>query len=264
VASICHDLVHEIGRASFLKYKSLEEALTFQNSFCSSGYIHGVFEEYFINDEISSSTLSTLCDNIPLPFDAWQCNHGIGHALMYQSGGDIVNTLQICSQSLSHQASLPCFNGAYMELFNREIMLHEASSINPENPFEICSSMTIKQSDCYLYSPTYFTLNLDWSYEDTLEKCLDLEGAPRLSCINGTASEATNRTQHNMKKVFALCDRFEPSAELRACIRGASTITIFVTASIDKALFACNEAGKYKEQCRTVVKEYQPMFVPTY
>ncbi len=264
VSESCHDLVHEIGRSSLKKYQTLEQALTYQSDFCNSGYIHGVFEQYFTQNSIDPNTLATLCTGSTRLFDAWQCHHGIGHGLMYQNGGDIKATLETCANSLDAVAATECQNGAYMELFNNEILLHELSFIIEENPLASCETMTIEQDDCYLYAPTYYTQNLNWQPEAVLDACLTLENKPRLSCINGTASEAAKRNQYDLTEAFKLCKRFEPSDELTVCVKGASAITVFQTASIDAAFRACKSAGKYIERCHAAVTEFTPLFVETY
>ena len=266
VQALCHDLLHEIGRASYQKYGSFEDTIVYQTDFCNSGYIHGTFEEYFETTPAEDLNINSLCSNLSLkrPFDVWQCNHGIGHGFMYLTGGDLNKSISLCDTELDESVSPQCHNGVYMELFNNEVLLHEPEYIENDNPFHTCDHVIESQSDCYLYAPTYFSQNLDWSFKDIFDICLEQDETTKLSCINGTASEMAKRHLDQMNLVFETCDQFKNSNERVSCVNGAASITVFQTASINTALSYCKEAGKYEMQCEKTVNAYLPMFVETY
>lgn len=262
--AVCHDLAHEIGRASYRKYKELETTTSFQNEFCNSGYLHGVFEEYFSENELSTTTVKAMCSEVKNVFEMWQCNHGIGHGLMYKSGGNLTTALEDCNSLLdSSDATDMCQNAVYMELFNNETLLNELPFIENQDPFKTCSKMTYEKNDCYLYASTYFVKNYNWSFNKAMDMCMILDGKAKISCIKGTVGEAS-RNIYNLKSAFALCDRFEPGKLLTECINMASSIIVFQTASIDESIIKCEDVGKYTERCKEGVNKVASMFDPIY
>lgn len=264
VAAVCHDLLHEIGKASFEKYDDYAEAVAYQDDFCNSGYIHGLFEAMFSTGVIDPQDLTELCSEYAItgrPFDMWQCYHGIGHGFMYVTGGDLDESLSNCGKHLSGPAVPQCYNGVYMELFNNEILNSEPDFVDPSDPFKTCTNADRGKKDCYLYAPTYFTQNLGQSHIEALAACKDVSPIHRNSCINGVATEATKRNQNDLTPVFALCDTLSRSTEESVCVSGIAVMNVFQTASIDAALSKCATAPKkYQASCTETVEQMRPMF----
>ncbi len=264
VYAVCHDLVHEIGRYSYKKYKDINIATSYQNEFCNSGYIHGVYEEYFVESQLSTTTIKELCSGAKNKFEIWQCNHGIGHGLMYKTGGDLITSLETCYSSLlSSMAGDMCQNAVYMELFNNEILLKETLFIQGTDPFKICAEMTYEKNDCYLYASTYFVKNHNWSFDAAMDLCMNLAETSKLYCIKGVVGEAS-RNIYELENAFALCRRFEMGNIFNECVKMAGSIVVFQTGSIEESLAMCKEAGKYEEICKVNVKKFEPMFDPIY
>src|SRR5687768_12476645 len=84
----CHQLSHEIGHAGYRKYGNIAAAFEHGDSFCWSGYHHGVLESYVqeIGVEELPKRLPTVCDGVPgresYTFGFFNCVHGLGHGLM--------------------------------------------------------------------------------------------------------------------------------------------------------------------------------------
>lgn len=262
--AVCHDLVHEIGRASYRKYNDIKITTSYQNEFCNSGYLHGVFEEYFSKSELSTTTVKGICSEVKNIFEMWQCNHGIGHGLMYKTGGHLATSLDACNTLLeSPMAADMCQNAVYMELFNNEVLLNELPFIESQDPFKTCRESTYEKNNCHLYASTYFVKNHDWSFNMAMDMCMNLDDKAKISCIKGTVGEAS-RNIYNLESAFALCDRFEPGKLLTECTNMASSIIVFQTASIDESIIKCEDVGKYTERCKDGVKKVAPMFDPIY
>lgn len=259
VLAICHDLIHVIGRTAYNKYGSFQEAVAFQEDFCNSGYIHGIFEAYFQNTENPLNDLPAQCDQYAMnkrPFDLWQCHHGIGHGYMYLTGGDIDKTLQLCSDSLPENISHTCQNGAYMELFNAEILANEKKSIDRNNPFNTCATRSTGKAHCYLYLPTYLSQTLNKSYEEIFKECEKYSEKNYIStCIAGTSSEAIKRNMETPESIFALCDKGRNRYYQDTCASALVSMYMNQTASYEEGKKVCQKApGHYKKLCRNTVE----------
>ena len=260
----CHDMLHEIGRAAFENEGGVEQALKYNSDYCNSGYIHGVFEAFFETPESVDADLTGLCQAVSGNrwFDVWQCYHGIGHGFMYQTGGDLDESLTLCQTLEETFMQNQCANGVYMEVFNNEILAKEPSFVSASNPFATCDVREFEQNDCYLYAPTYYTQVLDEDYKEVFQYCENLEPNVRSTCIVGAASEAGKRNQHNLASAYTNCEQYSEQEDINLCVRGIAGITVFQTASIDSALQSCDTTESYSSLCRTYVNNLTPLFDP--
>src|SRR5258708_19491470 len=86
IKSQCHPITHVIGNAAVEIYSDVGKAYAKGDSFCWSGYYHGVMEG--IIGKISRSALASkmdgICDSIPgkaaYSFDYYNCVHGLGRS----------------------------------------------------------------------------------------------------------------------------------------------------------------------------------------
>lgn len=262
IAALCHDLLHEIGRTAMQTYGDFSTAISYQTDYCNSGYIHGLFEELFATTEVTADSIQQLCSEYAdngRPFDRWQCFHGAGHGFMYLHGGDLRETITDCQQ-LPEPAAGHCVNGAFMELFNNEVLANEMQYISPENPYQVCDEAEYGQGDCYHYAPTYYTQLEKLSHSEALDSCQTVPSANRNTCIGGATSEAAKRNMSNLESVYQLCDQFTGQEEL-ACVYGIANITVFQTGSLTEALELCIHAPlPLRDTCRQAVNTSAYLF----
>lgn len=262
--SICHDILHEIGHTAFYKYKNLTDVLLFQDDFCNSGYLHGVFEEYFDIVDNPLEGLSKICDqNSKRKFDEWQCYHGIGHGFMYFTGGDLDKSLDLCKDVLNRESNRNyCYNGVYMEIFNTQILAKEINFVDKNNPSLICLNRNIDKNSCYFYLPTYFSQTLNTPYINIFEKCEQLnESKYKKSCISGIGSEAFKRNTNKVKDVFDLCENADGYFNEVACVYGMVGISINQNASIEAGEKLCQKSSiKYRFLCNQKINKFNYLF----
>jgi hypothetical protein len=242
--ALCHDVLHEIGKAAFIKYGNFQTAVEFQSDFCNSGYIHGLFEQYFKVTENPFAALSQQCEQYAAgkrPFDLWQCHHGIGHGFMYLNGGDLDTSLQHCEDGLDGSAVDSCQNGAYMELFNQEILAKEFNYLYPDDPFKPCKDRVDNKGDCYLYVPTYLSQTLNIAYQDMFDVCANAERNYRSTCIAGVGSEAFKRNMRNVETLVELCLSANTTLEQNSCMGGVISMSMNQAGSYQAGEQLCNE-----------------------
>lgn len=263
--ALCHDVLHVIGHTAYGKYGSFKEAVKYQEDFCNSGYIHGLFESYFKSTESSSLNLSEQCwsygKNKRL-FDLWQCYHGIGHGLMYLTGGDLDKSLQMCKDDLQDlQAVANCKNGVYMEVFNSEVLAKEKSFVDSKKPFATCSQRKTSKGDCYIYAPTYFSQTLEMSYEDIFKECSKTEIGYKYVCIEGVGAEMLKRNMSDLSSVFDLCKKAGEYMSQEACVSGVVNMYMNQEGSYTAGEEICKIAPEsYQDFCYKTVKKREMFF----
>jgi len=265
VSALCHDILHEIGHTAYSKYGNFKEAAKYQDDFCNSGYIHGLFESYFKSTDDPLSVLSDQCSDYASgrrQFDLWQCRHGIGHGLMYLTGGDLDETLELCERGLGRDAAVSCQNGVYMELFNLELLAKEKGFVDPENPWLTCSTRAAAKGDCYLYMPTYLSQTLGMDFADIFKECDKAEFGYRGSCIRGIGSEAIKRNMNSVSEVFALCRQAGSDTDQETCVAGAVGMYMNQDGSYSAGEKLCELAPKqYQVACSNALKERKNFFI---
>ena len=261
--ALCHDYLHAIGKAAYEKYGSFEKALQYQSDFCNSGYIHGIFESYLTGENRTKRDLEVACSEYAKgrrPFDLWQCYHGIGHGFMYWSSGDLDLSLQSC-ESLGQAGASSCQNGAYMEIFNAEILAKESSYVTNSDPFATCASRALGKGDCYLYVPTYLSQTLHIPYKEMFDRCGNAEEAHEEVCIEGIGAEAMKRNMNEPVRVLELCAEADTKEHVLACQRSAIGMYMNQKGSrAEGALLCAALPAQFREMCSSVVAEHERFF----
>src|SRR5215207_9412506 len=102
VISQCHQLAHWVGHAGFKKYGTLAKAYTNGDTFCWSGYYHGVTEEAVgaMGGERIKSEANLICkelaDTKQYSFEHYNCVHGLGHGFMAVDSYNLFTSLKTC------------------------------------------------------------------------------------------------------------------------------------------------------------------------
>ena len=264
ISALCHDVLHSIGRAALTKYATFQEAIAFQDPYCNSGYIHGLFESYMQVNQDSFTQLSDLCgDTSSLrAFDAWQCHHGIGHGFMYYTGGELDTSLAYCNEYLEDPSAVEsCYNGVYMEVFNQEILNQEASFVDPTDPFSTCASRKVGTYECYMYVPTYFSQTSRMSFLDIFSQCALVSGLNQYACISGVGSEAMKRNMSTPERVFELCSNAGSPADESSCVFGMVSMYLNQEGTVIGGVALCERAPlQYRALCRGIVESQKDFF----
>ncbi|PIW36554.1 MAG: hypothetical protein COW24_05110 [Candidatus Kerfeldbacteria bacterium CG15_BIG_FIL_POST_REV_8_21_14_020_45_12] len=265
VSTLCHDLLHDIGQVAYSKYGSFQGATNYQSSFCNSGYIHGVFEAYFSKAANPLQDLPGQCEAYSATtgrnFDLWECQHGVGHGLMYLTGGDLDESLKLCEDSFGGSGAGACNNGVYMEIFNNELLANESRFVDPGDPTETCLGRVNESAFCYLYLPSYFIETLEIPYEDVFAKCAAVKADFVNFCMQGIGAEAIKRNITTPAAVFNLCDNAPTSTDQQNCAAGIANMYLNQVGSLPTAESMCSGApSRYVEICSGAVAAQRASF----
>lgn len=265
IAALCHDILHEVGDVAFRQANSISEAIKSKTDFCNSGYIHGVFEAYFKSTSYNPQALMAICSKYAAEeslFDLWQCHHGIGHGLMYVTDGDLEVSLSRCKEVVDAKFVQDCQNGVLMEVFNGEFLPLENQNFPANNPFDICQGFTDLKGTCYMYAPTYLSINLQMEYTEILNECNQIDPTYKNNCVSGVITEATKRNMNNLETVFSLCSRMKDEGEQKRCATSIVKMYLNQTGSIDVTKSFCSTVPEeYSLVCITTVEDSEAFFL---
>lgn len=221
-AATCHDLAHEIGREAIRAQGGFAEAMVFADEICNSGYMHGIIEIAFERSRDIGATMNTICEGLPEKrFAAWECFHGVGHGLMFESQNDMPGSIALCNTYSTQFRRKACANGVYMENFNADAVLHPSEYVDVDNPLSPCSDQpTEHRLDCYLYAPTHYLSLHEGDYAGALELCEAVAIQARFACIRGVGMQAMKEHVLDPADALAICDLPNAKDE-SACIAGA-------------------------------------------
>ncbi len=131
----CHSLGHRLGGKETAKnppqwFEVLSRCPP--SGICSSGCMHGVFQQRFRSSVLSDDETELLKADLkkaceprvswnPTGLEQGICYHGIGHLLLYAMRADIPRSLQICDEvaitSDGGDYRIVCYEGMFMQLF---------------------------------------------------------------------------------------------------------------------------------------------------
>src|SRR5579859_4613913 len=247
VNASCHELLHELGRASYTKYHDFAKAMEYRDETCVSGYTHGVIEAYFAQNNDAVSSLTLLCQKYPQDtYIKWECIHGVGHGLMYYSGNNLPFSLRTCDVFKTAVEQGACYNGVFMENFNADTLLHPSRFVSLTDPFMSCKNSQKFKAECYENAPIYYFNQRNDDYLGALRWCDTLSLTDQLACYEGVGAQITRRHFTNPQFVEKICLSGDQRGQV-SCISGMTAWYIDYYASLKPAENIC---PKLQEQSR--------------
>lgn len=221
VAADCHRISHWIGSASLARFEgSVARTFAQGSPTCGAGYYHGILERAFAGVS-SKAQLAKLARSLCLGqglrrrgyFDR-QCQHGLGHGLMIQTGYDLPTALSVCGGLATRWDHLTCSNGVFMENSN-----------------------------------TSFGFRSRWIDEDDpLYPCTELGSLDRRHCFARVSTRVLQATGNDFEEAAAACSRLAPRWA-RHCFRGFGRDAVDIRGGPGKTLERCALAAGWEGDC---------------
>jgi hypothetical protein len=203
----CHEVTHYLGRFEFLKTRSVPIAFQNASAVCHGGSYHGVIEGYFADKGIALDDIEALeveVRNVCGQESDYEkkniyseCVHGIGHAMMFITEGELTASLEFCDSLASRSEQTTCYGGVFMENSSSSTNLdHPSKYLKNDDPLYPCSILTEKYLDtCYSYQSSHFALisNHDWS--KVIELCRSVPENYRNGCFRIIGSNQVGFSQ---------------------------------------------------------------------
>ena len=260
VLQSCHELLHEVGRESYRKYEDFGRAIQYQEEICVSGYIHGIIEEYFQQAEDVDVAMMSVCEKYPEgKYITWECYHGIGHGLMYFNDNNLPLSLQKCALLKDSFAQSACANGAYMENFNADDVVHPSQYLDPKDPFASCRN-SVFRTDCFMNVAIYTLRAQNYNYQKVFDMCKEFKGGDRSSCTLGAGVQMTRRNMDSVDFIDDFCMHQEDD-QVIPCYDGMVSWYVGFYGGLKEAEKVCSQIDRrHRATCEKAVESYGGLF----
>ena len=299
VAADCHRISHWIGSASLARFHgSVGRTFAQGAPTCGAGYYHGILERAFAG-VTSKAQLAKLARSLCLGqglrrrgyFDR-QCEHGLGHGLMIQTGYDLPTALSVCAGLATPWDHLTCSNGVFMENSNTGFGFR-SRWVDDENPLYPCNEVgSLDRRHCFARVSTRVLQATGNDFELAARSCADLarrwarqcfrgfgrdavdvRGGPETTlkrcrlaavwegeCLFGAARWVMDRAgRDGTRGAVALCTRAAPAVQ-GDCFRGIGTVLGLLNPSNAARRRACTKVTpRYVDACtQAAIAEVDP------
>ena len=228
VRSLCHPLVHVIGRAAVKKYPDVGEAYRKGDSFCWSGYYHGVMEGILRKTASQDlpHVMNNICESIPgkdaYSFDYYNCVHGLGHGVMYITQNELFDALILCDSLEGTWERESCYGGVFMENVITDFENHFTNYLRPEEPLYPCTAVPEKNKHaCYLMQTSYMLKTNGYNFIDAFAQCSTVEDEHKNTCYQSIGRDASGSTLSDVARTSAYCMLGKGSRQQNNCVIGA-------------------------------------------
>ena len=272
ILSQCHPLMHVIGRQAVGNYKTISEAFANGDSFCWSGYYHGIMEGMIANIGLEnlSKELNTICADIPgkdtYNFNYYNCVHGLGHGIMAILKDELFDSLKMCDSLTGFWEQESCYGGVYMQniIDSTNVADHKngVKYLKPAEPLYPCTAVDTKyKGQCYLGQTSYALQVTGFNYKKVFVLCGTVEQPYRDICNQSMGRDVANQAHHEKQKTKEMCEMATDPNDITNCVIGAVKEIISYYHSDKEALEYCKIlGGNDKDICTTTAKSYYSNF----
>lgn len=227
--SNCHQLAHVIGNTAVdREHGNIAKAFTFGDSFCWSGYYHGVVERAVkdLGEESFVKNADLLCAAIPgkerYSFDYYNCVHGLGHGIMAVKDNDVLSSLPLCDHLSGEWERKSCYGGVFMENIMVDSRNHVAKYLKKDDLMYPCNAVarTYKEQ-CYLMQTSYALSQTNYNFANAFKLCAGVEPDFRDTCAQSIGRDASGSTVSNVEKTILNCSFALDDTQEKYCIQGA-------------------------------------------
>ncbi|MES2315533.1 MAG: hypothetical protein V4486_02230 [Patescibacteria group bacterium] len=272
VLSQCHPLMHVIGRAAVGNYKTISEAFANGDSYCWSGYFHGVMEGMVAKIGLSNlpKELNNICADIPgkanYTFDYFNCVHGLGHGVMALLEDDVFDSLKMCDNLSGNWEEESCYGGVFMQNIIDSTNVADTDNIvkdlKPKEPLYPCTAVDTKyKGQCYLGQTSYALQVTGYDYKKVFALCTTVEAPYRDICNQSMGRDVANQAMHEKMRTKELCSIAKDPNDFNNCVIGAVKEIISYYHSDKQALEFCSVlTGEGERICTDTANAYYRNF----
>lgn len=243
IKSFCHALVHNLGQRAYQETKSLSDTFGRCRTTiaCGEGCFHGAVEAYMAEtgDALTDETLSKACsrDFSGNETNYMACNHGIGHAMMLLSGGELLPSLKSCDALGKLEERETCYDGVFMEnVFSSGSADHPSKYLNPKDPTYPCTIVDERyRTSCYSGQASYVVYNTKERYEGATAFCAKLPEMYQPDCYESLGGDIIVETD-DAQVVRGICERAPLGARRDKCYYGALEFDLYEKAGKPESL----------------------------
>lgn len=265
----CHPLMHVIGRAASERFGNPGDAFAEGDSFCWSGYYHGVMEGIIgrIGLKNLASQMNRICVNIrdrtTYGFDYYNCVHGLGHGLMAITQDELFQSLDWCGKLAGSWEQASCASGIFMENIIIDGKNHKTKYLRADEPLYPCMAVEEKYKyPCYLMQSSYVLKVVGADFVKIFEWCEKADPDYRKICYQSIGRDASGNSIADIERTRNSCLLGKPGDEQENCAIGAVKDFISYYHSDKKAKELCNSfaAENLRSVCLETAEQYYKAF----
>ncbi len=232
IFSHCHEVTHYLSRNEYEKVGNIPDVYAECTEACHGGCYHGALESHFMKKGIplysdDSVILNEVRDVCETPQEhSYQriydeCVHGIGHAMMFITNGDLPYSLKLCDGLNSIKDREGCYSGVFMESSSSSTSRdHPGKFVNPDDPMYPCNILEERYLKlCYTYQSSYFSIITRYDWEKTIDLCNQVPELYRNGCFMIVGSNQVGYTQ-NFTVMKEDCYLIEELEMRKRCVQG--------------------------------------------
>lgn len=264
IQSQCHPITHVIGNSAALIYPDVGVAYSKGDSFCWSGYYHGIMEGVVENSSIEevAKGINKICDSVDgkdrYSFDYYNCVHGLGHGVMASNQNELFDSLKFCDNLIGEWERSSCWGGVFMENIIVDNKNRFTKYLRPSEPLYPCSGVEDKyKGTCYLMQTSYMLKVTGGDFVKVFDLCEEAGVDFRVLCFNSLGRDASGRSLSNATTTKQTCDLGKNFEQRSNCIVGAVKDFISYFHSDSEANNLCRLVDTdLKEVCSSTTKSY--------
>jgi hypothetical protein len=257
----CHPLSHKVGNIALHVYGSIPAAAPEYLPTCSSGYYHGLLEEYLANAPSYEQGVKTACGDpeTEVFFNWFQCMHGTGHGIMQFRADDVPQSLADCDLIDDvKQAREICYGGVFMEnITTDEKTGHKTKYIKADDPLYPCDAPEIAdkyRSACYFLASSQILKVNGYNMRDAFVQCAKVEDQYRWLCFQSLGRDVSGTTLRNNDLVIEECQYATDPTDAGNCFYGVVRDYINERGEFDTGIALCAQVPEaYKQNCYNAV-----------
>lgn len=265
VRSQCHPITHVVGAEAVSKFATVAKAYKEGDSFCWSGYYHGVLEGIMgkVGYSDLAQEMNTICASLAqerqYSFDHYNCVHGLGHGVMAVSQNELFASLEMCDVLGDTWERTSCWSGAFMENIIVDSKNHFTKYLKPSDPLYPCNAVASQYKNiCYLMQTSYMLKLKNGDFVTVFELCKGADQGFQETCYQSVGRDASGRSLSNAVRTKATCGLGKDFIQQSNCIVGAvkDFISYYHSDVQAKELCASLDTEELRTVCGSTAETY--------
>jgi len=220
-----------LGQEAYRRTKNVREVFKESSYACLAGVFHGAVEGYFMekgllgaNDADYAKEVPNVCgkqEEYQIPQQFVECNHGMGHAVMFLTENDLIRALALCDALITLSEQELCYTGAFMANTRGTADTDHPSKYlpKPEDPLYPCPLLDHRyQGQCYSYG---ILESFQGSTERSTEACKLIPREYQEACFR---TLGRNKTMYSADPLVLKehCEQIPETNFQYECIKGVA------------------------------------------
>jgi len=256
----CHEVTHYLSRFEYDAQKSIPKVYAKCDSTCHGGCYHGTLEAYLREQQTRpnfnlASSFASVCkspSDYQKPLEFNECLHGMGHAAMFVTDMELLESLKLCDTIPKLEHRERCYTGAFMENSSSSTSFdHISKYIKADDPFYPCNAMEEKyQPLCWQYQSSYFAILNNQNWPQVTKMCLQIPIAYQDRCFRTIGTNQVGFTT-NLSLMKDNCEMMPTDHFKDVCVGGViSSLAYRFVGDPQKMIDFCQLVNDdFKETC---------------